>query len=247
MSEVEWLACTDPRSMLEFLRDTPAYLPSFRHLRLLACACCRHAWDLLRDGRSREAVETAERYADGRASDRKRRQAHQAAVAADGELFQRVETEARATGTYDTDESDASCAALTTVLTNHKLQLFGGLANWDKVVYLGRYRAGRRLWEQLAPTEDVAPHFVRDILGNPFRPVAFDPAWRTPSVLGVAQAIYGERRFTELPILADALEEAGCARAELLEHCRRPGEHVRGCWPVDLALGKRDGLSNRCT
>ena len=81
-------------------------------------------------------------------------------------------------------------------------------------------------------------NLLRDIFGNPFRPVAFDPAWRTPTVASLAQAIYADRRFADLPILADALEDAGCTNSDVLEHCRTPGEHVRGCWVVDLALGK---------
>jgi hypothetical protein len=79
---------------------------------------------------------------------------------------------------------------------------------------------------------------LRCIFGNPFRPAVFDPAWRTPNVTAVAQAIYEERRFAELPILADALEEAGCTCEEILSHCRSGGEHVKGCWPLDLVLGK---------
>jgi hypothetical protein len=80
--------------------------------------------------------------------------------------------------------------------------------------------------------------YLHDIFGNPFRPVAFDPAWRTADVTAIAQTIYVERRFTDLPILADALEEAGCTNTDLLDHCRLPGDHVRGCWAVDLVLGK---------
>ena len=79
---------------------------------------------------------------------------------------------------------------------------------------------------------------LRDIFGNPFRPVVADPAWLTPTVVAIASAIYEERAFARLPILADALEEAGCTDADLLLHCRTPGEHVRGCWAVDLVLGK---------
>ncbi len=82
---------------------------------------------------------------------------------------------------------------------------------------------------------------IRDIFGNPFRPVAIDPAWltwRDGTIPLIAQAIYEERRFADMPILADALEEAGCADADILNHCRQPGEHVRGCWVVDLLLGK---------
>jgi hypothetical protein len=79
---------------------------------------------------------------------------------------------------------------------------------------------------------------LREIFGNPFRPVAFDPAWRTPSVAAIAQTIYTERRFADMPILADALEEAGCTKADLLDHCRGAGEHTLGCWALDLILGK---------
>jgi hypothetical protein len=79
---------------------------------------------------------------------------------------------------------------------------------------------------------------LRDIFGNPFRPVAFDPAWRTEAAAGLARGIYEERAFERLPILADALQDAGCEHADILAHCREPGTHVRGCWVVDLVLGK---------
>jgi hypothetical protein len=79
---------------------------------------------------------------------------------------------------------------------------------------------------------------VTDVLGNPFRPVVCSPAWQTPVVTALAGAIYEGRRFGDLPVLADALEEAGCDQAEILAHCRQPGAHVRGCWVVDVVLGK---------
>jgi len=77
---------------------------------------------------------------------------------------------------------------------------------------------------------------------NPFRPVVLDPAWLAwngGAVRKMAQAIYEKRRFADLPILADALEEAGCTDAAILAHCRGGGEHVRGCWVVDLLTGRR--------
>jgi hypothetical protein len=80
---------------------------------------------------------------------------------------------------------------------------------------------------------------MREVLANPFRPVTLDPAWRTPAVLQLAQTIYDDRAFDRLPILADALEEAGCASREVLDHCRGPAPHVRGCWPLDLILNKQ--------
>ena len=87
---------------------------------------------------------------------------------------------------------------------------------------------------------------LREIFGNPFRPTRFDPSWRlSPDVLSLAQAAYDERELpsghlgsARLAVLSDALEEAGCADADLLSHLRSPGPHVRGCWAVDLILGK---------
>jgi hypothetical protein len=79
---------------------------------------------------------------------------------------------------------------------------------------------------------------LRDIFGNPFRPVAFDPAWRTSTVVALAQQMYDSRDFGLMPILGDALEDAGCDSADILDHCRGDGPHVRGCWVVDLVLGK---------
>jgi len=79
---------------------------------------------------------------------------------------------------------------------------------------------------------------ARDIFGNPFRPVVVDPIWFTPTAVAIASSIYQDRAFDRLPILADALENAGCADANILLHCRQPGEHVRGCWAVDPVLGK---------
>jgi hypothetical protein len=80
---------------------------------------------------------------------------------------------------------------------------------------------------------------LRDVFGNPFRPVTVNPTWQTATVVSLAQAIYDERAFDRMPILADALEDAGCTNADVLNHCRQPGEHVRGCWVVDLLLGKQ--------
>ena len=80
---------------------------------------------------------------------------------------------------------------------------------------------------------------VNDIFGNPFRPIVADLLWLTPTVQSIAASIYQDRAFDRLPILADALEEAGCTNADVLLHCRKPAEHVRGCWVVDLVLGKK--------
>jgi hypothetical protein len=86
---------------------------------------------------------------------------------------------------------------------------------------------------------------LRDLFGNPFRPVTLPPAWRTAEGFALAQAAYNERKLPagtldvgRLAVLADALEDAGCSDRTVLEHIRGPGPHVRGCWVVDLLLGK---------
>jgi hypothetical protein len=80
---------------------------------------------------------------------------------------------------------------------------------------------------------------VRCIFGPlPFRPVGLVPRWLTPTVKQLADSIYQERAFDRLPVLADALEEVGCDQPDILSHLRGGGEHCRGCWAVDLVVGK---------
>jgi hypothetical protein len=84
----------------------------------------------------------------------------------------------------------------------------------------------------------VQAAILRDIFGNPFRPVAFDPTWRTDTAASLARQMYDAREFSAMPILADALQDAGCDSDDILNHCRGEGPHVRGCWVCDLVLGK---------
>jgi hypothetical protein len=93
---------------------------------------------------------------------------------------------------------------------------------------LAAYAAARR--EQV--------DLFRDVLGNPFRPVSLDTPWLTPTVMSLARQMYEGRDFSLMPILADALQDAGCDSADVLDHCRGPGPHARGCWVVDLLLGQ---------
>ena len=80
---------------------------------------------------------------------------------------------------------------------------------------------------------------IREVFSNPFRPVTFVPAWRTTTAITLAQTMYDTRDFAAMPILADALEDAGCEHPDILSHCRGPGPHVRGCWVVDGVLGSQ--------
>jgi hypothetical protein len=104
--------------------------------------------------------------------------------------------------------------------------------------------ADRRIREARIRAERAFGRTLRDLFGNPFRPVAFDPRWRTEDVLGLARGIYEERAFERMPLLADALMDAGCADDRVLAHCREPGAHYRGCWVVDAVLGLESGRAN---
>jgi hypothetical protein len=100
-------------------------------------------------------------------------------------------------------------------------------------------RGSSRWYAALQAEQKVQCAVLRDLFSPPtFRPVEIDPCWRTPAVVALATAIYEERRWQDLPILGDALQEAGCADEDVLAHCRRPGPHARGCWLVDLLLKK---------
>jgi hypothetical protein len=101
--------------------------------------------------------------------------------------------------------------------------------------------AGGGRTDALRFMRQVEAALVRCLFGNPFRPVVIDPGWLQwdgGAVPRIAEAIYEDRAFDRLPILADALEEAGCTDADVLGHCRGPGPHARGCWVTDLLLRK---------
>jgi hypothetical protein len=109
---------------------------------------------------------------------------------------------------------------------------------WRQVLLLVRVFAGERGSVQEQAERTAQADLVRDLFGNPLKPAAFEPSWRTATILNLARSIYEEREYDRLPTLADALQEAGCTDAQILAHCRQPGNHVRGCWVVDFVLGK---------
>lgn len=101
----------------------------------------------------------------------------------------------------------------------------------DALDSVAKRKAGSRLRPQLVT-------LLRDVFGNPFRPITFSPDWRTDTVTLLARQMYDGRDFSAMPILADALEDAGCDSADILDHCRGDDTHVRGCWVCDLVLEK---------
>jgi hypothetical protein len=106
-----------------------------------------------------------------------------------------------------------------------------------QTVFMAECRCGERGASPHSAHERIIT-LLHEIIGNPFRPVAVQPAWLTSTVVELARGIYAERAFDRLPILADALQDAGCEDEDILAHCRDGDPHARGCWVVDLVLGK---------
>lgn len=223
MTEAQWHTCTNPNEMLGFVEPRAAE----RKLRLLAVACCRRVWDLVRDERSRAAVEAAERYADGRTGADELAAAHRAAA----------EAHAEAGDTRPEGPAAAAAMVASGPWRPHKAANFTALVR--------PFRSGPHAGEDVAAYKAAVlaewawqADVVRDIFGNPFRATPIDPAWQDAQVVSLAEAIYERQAFDRLPALAEALERAGCTDADAWVHCGEPGPHARGCWVVDRILRK---------
>ncbi|HZT80449.1 MAG TPA: hypothetical protein VFA26_09510 [Gemmataceae bacterium] len=228
MTEADWEAGKSLRAMIEYLQGKA----SARKLRLFAAACCRRVWGLLTDERSRYAVETAARYADGAASYTRLTEACRAAEAARYELRRAARSlGARAVPPAASLSPEAAAYAAAAA---HAVAL-GTIADAVESLLAA-------VPEEDRPAERAADlALLRDVIGNPFRPARLDRAWVTwndGTAKKLAQQVYDSRDFSLLPILCDALEEAGCGDEQIIKHCRLPGEHTRGCWVVDLLLGR---------
>jgi hypothetical protein len=190
---------------------------SKRKFRLLGVACCHRVWDLLIDDRSIQAVAVAEQYADGIASFEELRFAFEDAFDVGARLT------ARKKGTITKAQLLAAWAASEVARPDERI---GSLA--DNVA------------EALGTGYEhkIQADMLREIFGNPFSPVILDSRWQTSNVIDLARTIYEDRAFDQMPILADALMDVGCYSEVLLDHCRQIKSHVRGCWVIDLLLGK---------
>jgi hypothetical protein len=213
MTEEEWLKCRDVYDMFECLQPAP----SARKTRLLGCACVRWAWEWGHNETPPEAVRFVEAFADGLATNE-----DLSRVAGEMGVIWREHDEPYRPypRTCELTEALASPEDARAWLND--------LNPFSSDLYIDEEPEWLKIVE-----------FVRDVVGNPFRPVAPDPAWLTSDVLALARGIYEERAFDRMPILADALQDAGCTNEDVLSHCRDTQlTHVRGCWVVDLVLGK---------
>ncbi len=211
MRPKDWAACTQVDRMLKGLDPK-------KHRRkwvLFNCACCRRVWERMPEG-GRAYVEAAERYALGTGLKKDL-----------GPL--RGAVNAAAAHVRDPGRWHAAVAASTVTNTTR----YGA---WNAARAVGE--AGRVAHRR---ERHAQADLLREVFGNRARPVAAEPAWlkwNGGAVPAMAHAILADGRFADLPVLADALEEAGCDEAELLAHLRGPGPHARGCWALDLLLGK---------
>jgi hypothetical protein len=232
MNEQQWLASDDPREMLEYLEEHP----SDRKLRLFAVACCRRFWShLAQDEVSRQAVEVAEQFAEGALTDRD----------CLGRASYAIRPE-RATDPVLRAVRDTARAAVEWMAgyaaTNacHEAFLLAGRAADAEAQERGASTAKARAAERDAMDAERERQVasIRCIFGNPFRPVAVEASWRTSDVLLLARGIDEEQAFDRLPILADALQDAGCTNDDVLNHLRHGADHVPWCWALNLVLGK---------
>jgi hypothetical protein len=218
MTEEHWIRCGESEAIsrnwarLTALGDRI----SPRKLRLFVCACCRTV-PVIANEAHRQAIEIAEQFADGEVTDEVREAADQVAFRAIG------------------------MGALPARYCIGRLDKVSD-ARYASHAAAGAQRTIGTVEEQMTQKKrDLLRNaeLLHDVFGDTFCPVVFLPEWRTRTTVAMAQQIYASRDFSALPILADALEDAGCDNLDILAHCRGPGPHVRGCWIVDLLLAKK--------
>jgi hypothetical protein len=256
MTEQEWPACTDPQKMLRFLLGTayprvqdvesfPACRGSDRKLRLFACACYHRLRHLLPHALAQAAVEVAERFAEGVATAEELRQAEAAVWGPLHALEGRWRASQGAERTALRPTYEALALALQAVWASAPKAAYYASSNgylaFASIANPGAWGSDPGFSASRAAEEKGQADVLRCLFGNFFHPATIAPAvlaWNGGTVVKLAAAIYEERTFHRLPVLADALEDAGCMDAELLGHLRSAGPHVRGCWAVDLVLSR---------
>jgi hypothetical protein len=261
VTEEEWLNGCDYRRMYRLAKPSA----SVRRVRLFMAACCQ--LDVITYTRLQcsTAIQIAERCADDIESERllcdlwnryvtlsPNREGFETEIGKLVDWISRVVRRLPTPPDLDEDETYSDVTAAVTHAAYLSLReepkgVFVG-GSGDAAEYCARAMERAellRLARRAGSTESVETrarrpiaNILRDIFGNPFRPVAFDPRWRTSDVVGLARAIYDDKAFERMPIMADALMDAGCEDEQVISHCRSDGPHVRGCWVVDLILGK---------
>jgi hypothetical protein len=225
MTEAEWLTVKLPTYML---RDYPGHWNE-RKGGLAKCACLRRAPQLLSHELLRDYLGVVERRIEGEA------------CTEEGEHLWKAITRAMVVSGSATDPNYMRCSLARELALNSTRNsvIYVLQAITHMVSLLHHHSYTSREYRSAESLEESAQcTILREIFGNPFRPVVLNSTWCTTTAVSLAQHIYASRDFSAMPILADALQDAGCDSEEMLSHCRGEGPHVRGCWVVDLVLGK---------
>jgi hypothetical protein len=259
MTESQWFASTSPHEMLAYLKESrssglsalfawlrPRGGPSERKMRLFACACCRRVWPLLTDARSKQAVEIAERHADGLAGKKELRAAAELARAA---YLDSARPQVTVGGWFAAASARAAEAVVLALpaddaATCSKEAVRAWATHVPRNEPINPMQRPRLAFPPVSPEAawiaegNAQCELLRDLIGNPLHPPTLLPSWRTPQVLELAKGLFQENSFADLSGLATALEHAGCKNPEVLHHCTHHHEHARGCWVVDFILDK---------
>jgi hypothetical protein len=221
MTEQEWRECRAPLLMLQVLMNRV----SDRKLRLFACACARRVLPLLAGDLhsvGAEVIGVGEELADGRVE---------------------PATASLVRAKFKEIPGDFQWAAVAVSTVLALPDDFGEETAMPVAGHVTLYSTNAIALPSSLSADGIqnSEHcdLLRDIFGNPFQHVSLDPALRTHKVVNLAQEIYDGMAFERVPVLAEALEEAGCDDAEILAHCRGSGPHVKGCWVVDGLLRKK--------
>jgi len=235
MTEHDWQTGTDPLALLDYLfpvRSQGSVEPQSRASRLYLLGCARRSWDRL-PGVCRAVAAVAERLYYPRSPDRR---AHDA-------VYPLAEALINCRG----ESADLTAIGRELVGQGHAAagEVWSGASIdpdlWVGFAYLAYFPFARETPEfHRIPADLHSAELIREVFPNPFtHPPPFDPAWRTENVMHLAHHADGTGDFSALPVLADALEEAGCGRADLLEHLRHDAPHARGCWALEAVLTAR--------
>jgi hypothetical protein len=217
MTEAEWLATDDWLSMFRALGD----VDRSRKLRLWCVGWARLLLSLAEGPEGHSTFENVEGFFTQSLIEAYKHEADAGEKLADGLITRRAihGYKAKSGGPYNVFHFPLGISRLTVDAIS------GSLTDFTD--------------EFKTPSSAQLAALHREIFGNPFRPATIDPWWCTSTVTELAKGIYSEKTFHLMPILADALQDAGCGNADILNHCRQPGQHVKGCWLVDLLLGKK--------
>jgi hypothetical protein len=238
VTEAEWLVCENPLAQLGFV----AAKTTGRKTRLFHCACCARVLDGTPPHRRlfcgyypgsfqklEHALGVVEQFAEGLAQ-----------VDAIAEARRDAENSVYVPASIDYGGEtglDYEAAAVVAAAVEHPVPEDVIVACWRATDSQSARTPGGDGSRHIEEARWQAMVF-RDIIGNPFRSITFSPDWRTEAALDLAGHMYASRDFSPMPILADALQDAGCGDADILDHCCGPSPHWRGCWVVDLVLGK---------